>query len=135
MHVAAEGPLKTTIIIVLVLAVVIAVGTYMDAFTRTYEVKTAARIACNELATEKRYQRPTKWEDTFVRAANAAGVQLKPGQYDFKMSLTVEQNICEVKVAWRETMPIFLISDALDIEPISFVQRLDQKHAVKASWK
>ena len=135
MHVAAAGPIKTLVILLVVFAAVVAVGTYLDPFSRSYEVKTATRIACNELAAEKRYGRATAWEETFIKSANQAGVKLKPGQYDFKVSLTVEQNICDVKVAWKETMPVFLLADAFDIEPIVFVQRLDMTHAVKATWK
>lgn len=135
MHVVnAAGPLKNLAIFLVVFAVVCAAGSYLEPFSRSYEIKTAARIACNELSTEKRFKQDTKWQEHFVLAARRAGVDLKPGQYDFKMTLTGQSNDCSVKIAWKESMPIFLLGDFLDIKPYVFVQRLDQEFSVKARY-
>jgi hypothetical protein len=136
MHVVnAAAPIKNIAIFLVVFLVVVAVGSYLDALTRSYEIKTAARTACNQLAAQTRYKREVKWQEEFVRSVRKTGIDLKPGQYDFKMQLTTDQNICSLEVAWKETMPIFLLGDAFGLEPIVFVQRIDQTHAVKATWK
>ncbi len=131
---AAEGPLKILIFAAVIFGAVVMGVTYSEPFSVEYGVKTAARTACNELSAEKRFNRPTTWEKTFVQLARQAGVNLEPAQYKFDLEVTAYATICTAVVAWRSKTPIFLISDAFDSPPLNIVHRINVRHEVKRSY-
>ena len=131
---AAEGPLKILIFAAVIFGAVVMAVTYSEPFSVEYEVKTAARTACNELSAEKRFNRPTTWEKTFVQLARQAGVNLEPAQYKFDLQITTSTTICTAVVAWRSKTPIFLVSDAFDSPPLNIVHRITVNHEVKRSY-
>jgi len=132
--VVAEGPLKTLTIFLVIFLVVIAGITYSEPFASEYEVKTAARMGCNELINQTRYGRPTGWEDIFIRRSNMAGVHLKKDQYDFKVEPQYDRFICKAAIAWRSQTEIFLLSQAFDIQPMKIVHRIDFEHEIRKSY-
>jgi hypothetical protein len=136
MHVAAEGPLKNIIIILIVAVVALAAITYSEPFGTEYEVKTAAKVACNQLVQDHIYKTPEKrsWEQPFLQRTRAAGVQLKKEQYSFVATLTKQMNTCHAQIAWRSVTPVAFIGDILGLPPLVIVHRINMKHEVKANW-
>jgi hypothetical protein len=134
--VAAEGPLKTLIILLAVFALFIVLGTYSEPFSSEYEVKTAAKIACNTMVRDPNRQDPSRniWEKPFVQKARAAGVTLTPEQYAFDLSMNRNENICKAAIAWRSSTPYILVGFVLDLPPMNIVHRLDINHTVKARY-
>jgi len=139
MHAKAEGPLKKLIFILVVFVVVVLVGTWLEPFAAEYEVKTAAKIACNDYMAMMRSNTPNanrQWETRFVQSARRAGVALKNDQYDFQAgNIADRQEItCRFIVAWRSVTPIILVGDVLGLPPMSLVHRLDYVHKVKRNF-
>ncbi len=129
--------IKKLIFVVLILVVVVGGGTCLQPWTTEYEVKTAAKIACNDyIRVVKGYGDP-KWAEGFVRRASIAGVKLKEGQYafDFKDNPGASTHRCNYKIAWRSTTPWFGLSDFFpDIPPLRQVHRLDSFHELPKSF-
>jgi hypothetical protein len=136
MRVAAEGPLKTLIIILVAAAVALGLYTLWGPYAVEYEVKTAAKIACNAIIQNQKHNQPgsTTWEQTFVTRARVAGVVLKPGQYAFEVKKDGENWECAMQVAWRSTTMVPFLSDYFTIKPLQIVHRIDYTHKVKRSY-
>lgn len=131
MHVA-NGPLKTILILAVVLVVVVLGGTYFPGpFSAEYEVKTAARIACNEmLRARQEPEAVQRAKDKFVLKAGAASVRLAPEQYLFEMSTVGENYECHFVAKWRSTTEIFLVGYLFSIPPLQLVHHIDMVHKV-----
>jgi hypothetical protein len=90
-------------------------------FSQGYEIKTAAKLVCNDFIKRARHPAANFADpsESFVAKARVAGVQLKPDQYSFK----VEQDIpgaawvCKVKVSYPITIEWALIGDVLQELP------------------
>jgi hypothetical protein len=136
MHVAAEGPLKTLIIVLVLGAVALGLYTLSGPYSAEYEVKTAAKVVCNTIIQNHKYNKPdlNNWEQTFVTRARVAGVTLKPGQYAFEVKKDGENWECAIQVAWRSTTMVPFLSDYFTIEPLNIVHRIDYTHKVKRSY-
>ena len=135
MPIKVEGPLKTLLLSLTALALVILVGTFIGPLLTEYEVKTAARIACNDYRKELRAgEDKHEWEKTFVGAARRAAVQLQSNQYDFELGGDSEVHTCRIRVKWFENVPVFLLSDATDIKPIKYLHSIDYTHSVKRKY-
>jgi len=133
--VAAEGPLKKLIVALVIFATVVVIGTYSEPFSAEYEVKTAAKIACNTMVQDAKWTaQPGRntWETTFVNKARGAGVTLTPEQYAFEIELGRNENVCKAAVAWRSSTELILVGFLLDLPPMKIVHRLDINHTVKS---
>ncbi len=137
----AEGNLAKVIYAVVIFVVVVAVGTFMKPWLDEYEVKTAARIACNEIIKGTRYKLPEQVknaENTFERKALMAGVHLKTGQsYVFEVSDISNEDLwrCHFKAAWKSSTPLLIVSALYpEAPPIQRVHRLDNTYDTKNSF-
>jgi hypothetical protein len=130
-----EGPLKTLLLSLTALTLVVLVGSFVGPFTTEYEVKTAARVACNEYRQAVRSNSDTRdWEKTFINGARQAGVQLGPNQYSFELGNDYEYATCKIRVKWFEQVPLFLIADATDIKPIKYLHDINYEHRVRKKY-
>ncbi len=139
MHVKAEGPLKKLLVALGVFAVLVLVGTWLEPFSAEYEVKTAAKIACNDFMAIKRSNTPNApgtWEAKFLQQSRKAGVLLNSDQYDFQAGdISNRQEIkCHFIIAWRSVTPLLLIGELFALPPMTLVHRLDYVHAVKRNF-
>ena len=136
MRVAAEGPLKTLVILLVAAAVALGLYTLWEPYSVEYEVKTAAKIACNTIIQNQKHNQAgsTIWEQTFLTRARSVGVILKPGQYAFDVKKDGEHWACDMQVAWRSTTTVPLLSDFFTIEPIQIVHRIDYLHKIKRAY-
>ena len=129
--------MKKIILILVVAALVIAAATYLGPWATEYEVKTAARIACNDLILEKRTGSTGKALEGFVRKSSTAGVKLKEGQYAFSLEESKGERLwrCHYKVAYKSSTPVFLIADFFtDVPPFTLVHRIDAVHEVRSTY-
>ena len=129
--------MKKLIMVLIAFVFVIAAGTWLGPWTAEYEVKTAAKMSCNDRIKEKQGFGDLKSDETFIKKANVAGVRLKPGQFAF--SVEEKRNLglwsCHYKVAWKSSSAVFLIGDFLpDVPPLNLVHRLDAFHEIKSSY-
>ena len=138
MRVHAEGPLKTLVLALGVFVVVIALGTYATPFAAEYEVKMAAKTACNELRFATRSNSGDKsWEKNFVSRARQAGVQLREDQYDFEIGVDLDSHdpTCRVIVKWRDSTEAFLIGGIVtELPKLTILHSLDFVHKVRAKY-
>lgn len=136
MHVAAEGPLKTLIILLVLGVVALGFYTLSIPYSVEYEVKTAAKVACNTIIQNHKHNQPhtNNWEQTFVKRAQVAGVTLKPAQYAFEVKKDGENWECAIQVAWRSVTMVPFLSDYFTIEPLKIVHRIDYTHRVKRAY-
>ncbi len=130
-----EGPLKTLLLLLTSLGLVIVVGTVVGPFATEYEVKTAARVACNEYRSAVRGNADTRsWETSFVSAAQRAGVTLGPNQHRFELGDDNEYATCKIRVKWFEEVPVFLLADAIDLKPIKYLHDINYLHRVRKKY-
>jgi hypothetical protein len=133
---AAEGPLKTVVFLLVVFAAVVVLGTYSEPFAAEYEVKTAAKIACNTMVRDPNRQDPSRniWEKPFLLKARTAGVTLTPEQYAFDLTMNRNENVCKAAIAWRSSTEFILVGFLFEMPPMKIVHRLDINHTVKAKY-
>jgi hypothetical protein len=131
--------LKKVVIFLVVLAAGVGIGTYLGPWTAEYDVKTAAKLACNTLIKNAKYNLPDdgKWRSDFERKARTAGVKLTKEQYAFSVERlgNIGFDRCNFKAAWRSTTPWLFVSDFFDgVPPLTLVHRLDTKHDVRLAY-
>jgi hypothetical protein len=130
-----EGPLKVLLLSLTALALIIVVGTFVGPFATEYEVKTAARMACNEYRNAVRANSDTRsWETSFVAAARRAGVTLAHNQYKLVLGNDYDYATCDIRVKWFEQVPVFLLADATDIKPIKYLHDINYTHRVRKKY-
>jgi len=136
MLVAAEGPLKVLIFILVAAAVALGLYTLSGPYGAEYDVKSGAKVVCNTIIQNHKYNQPNvnNWEKTFVTRARVAGVNLKPGQYAFDVKKDGENWECAIQVAWRSTTMVPILSDYFAIQPLQIIHRIDYVHKVKRSY-
>ena len=123
--------------VIALFAVVVLVMTWLTPWTASYEVKTAAKTACNEVIKQKKGYGDDKWAEVFMRKATAAGVKLKPGQFAFSAELLPNLGInrCHYKIAWKSVTPWVILSDLFDdLPPLTLIYRIDDVHEVNQSF-
>ena len=135
----AESNLSRLAIALVVTVVVVGVGTFLTPWSAEYEVKTFARIACNDLIKLRKYKLDDKgaWEQQFVRKCIGAGVKLKPNQYAFEVKDVSNEGLwrCRVKVAWRSSTPWLALSAVFpEAPPLEYVNRVDKTYDVMNSF-
>jgi len=137
MHAKAEGPLKKLVFFLVALVVVIAVGTYLIPFSAEYEVKTAAKVACNEYRMSARGGNADdrSWETKFVARARVAGVQLREDQYNFTLSNDFDDATCRIQIKWIDKTTAILIGDIVtELPPLTILHSIDYVHRVKKKY-
>ena len=137
MHAKAEGPLKKLIFVVVAFVVVIAVGTYLIPFAAEYEVKTAAKVACNDyrLVSRAGNVNDRSWEKKFLDRARVAGVQLRDDQYNFTLSTDLGDATCRIQIKWIDKTTAILIGDIVtEIPPLTLLHSIDYLHRVKKNY-
>ncbi len=138
MPVSANGPLKKLIGVLLMLVVVVVGMTLWTPFEAGYQVKIAAKTACNRLLMDTRNGMADKrsWEQPFLSTARKAGVVLKPEQYAFSVKVGNKNvpHTCQVLVRWRSSTPWFFIDDYGDIPHLNQIHELDFEHVIKSSY-
>lgn len=134
--VAAEGPLKKLIFVLVAFAAVVVLGTYSEPFSAEYEIKTAAKVACNTMVQDAKWKEEVRntWEKPFVMKARTAGVTLTPEQYAFEITTGRNENVCKAAIAWRSSTPFILVGFLFDLPPMKIVHRLDINHTVKSKY-
>ncbi|MDP2344796.1 MAG: hypothetical protein Q8O67_27865 [Deltaproteobacteria bacterium] len=134
----AEGNLAKLIIALIIAAVVVVGGTVVTPWSAEYEVKTAAKIACSALIIVKKFKdKDNTWEQTFIKKAQGAGVQLKKGQYLFDMQEVKNEGLwrCRFKAAWRSTTPWLALSGVFpEMPPLVYVNRIDKTFDIMNSY-
>lgn len=130
-----EGPLKTLLLLLATCVGIIAVATFLTPFSTEYEIKTAAKVACNEYAQEVRYKYPTGWEDKFLRRASVAGVKLGPSQYNFEVEEDNVSMICNAEIKYRTSTTAAFIGDIVtEIPPLVQIRHIKFRHSVAKKY-
>lgn len=84
------------------LVAVILVASFLPPFTQGYEIKTAARLACNDFIKQARYKTTGDPAVKFLDAARRAGVKLDPKQFSFAVEEKRQDNawVCHFRVRY-----------------------------------
>ena len=133
-RVIAAGPWGKLFWFLLGVLLLIGVLTYLEPWTAQYEVKMAAKIACNTAAKGRVPMAGSQWEKDFVNAARRAGVKLTPRQYLFEVKRDPQNQLwrCRAQVAWKSVTSPAIIGDVLqEVPPLTLTHRLDFEHEVR----
>lgn len=128
---------KKLVAALIFLVLIILVGTWLTPWTAEYEVKTAAKTACNEVIKTKKGYGDPKWTERFVRQSSTAGVKLKEGQFAFSAEIlpNINKGRCHFKVAWKSVTPWLGVSDFFDdVPPLTMIHRLDAVHEIPLTF-
>jgi hypothetical protein len=130
-----EGPLKTLLLLIAACVGIITAATFLTPFGTEYEIKTAAKVACNEYAQEVRYKTPMGWEAKFLRRASAAGVKLEPSQYKFEVEQDNVAMICNAEIKYRTSTTAAFIGDIVtEIPPLVQIRHIKFRHSVAKKY-
>ena len=135
----AEGIIKKLIVLILALGAVIALITFYEPFAQGYEIKNAAKIACNVLV--RNWRSKIEGEENahigpFLDRARQAGVNLKPSQYSFVPShdLPKGEFVCKVRVTYSTTTDWFLVGPIFEVPPLKKKYVLNIEHRVRDAY-
>lgn len=137
--ISAEGLLGKLVWLVLAAALGIAGMTFYPQFAQGYEIKGAAKVACNELMRNWRQQRAGEEEahlEPFLRRAKRAGVKLEPSQYSFTPShdKQSDQLICKVRITYDLSIEWYQVGHLLQIAPFAYSRVIAFEHSVAAKY-
>ena len=136
---AAEGTIKKLIALAVAFAAVIGLMTWYEPFAQGYELKNAAKIACNELMKNWKYKIAGQENfhiEPFLRRTTQAGVTLKPNQYKFTPSHDRNKGelVCTVRITYPTTTDWFLVGPIFEIPPLKQKHVLNIDHRVRDTY-
>lgn len=138
MRAAAESNLTKLIAVVVAVVVIIGVASFYPQFEQGYQIKTAARLTCNDLIKLKRFPNPAAPDpyEEFKAKAKRVKVKLDSSMYSFEVEdLRAEaSHVCRVRVEYPVVVEWAFIGDIVrEIEPYKFNKVVRLTHQVANS--